>query len=41
MREKWAFIYKVVISIFVYNKERIKSIDESDDILVFLSASSE
>ena len=41
MREKWEFIYKVAVSVFVYHKEALKVIEESDEVLVFLSASNE
>jgi hypothetical protein len=30
-----------VLAVFVYHKEKLKSMDESGDVLVFLSASNE
>lgn len=39
VKEGWRFIYKTVLSVFVYHKDKLKDMDESGDILVFLSVS--
>lgn len=39
VRDGWKFIYKTVLSVFVYHKDKLKDMEESGDILVFLSVS--
>lgn len=34
----WVFIYRMVVSLLVYHKEKLKQMNDSSDILVFLSA---
>ena len=41
MKEGWNFIYRVVLAVFLYNKDLLKSLEEPDEVLVFLSASNE
>lgn len=41
VKENWKFIYKTVLAVFVYHKDKLKSMDESGDVLVFLSVSNE
>lgn len=39
VRQGWKFIYKTILSVFIYHKDKLKDMDESGDILVFLSVS--
>ena len=34
----WKFIYKFVLSVFLYNKEKLKDMDDNSDVLAFLSS---
>lgn len=41
VRHGWKFIYKVILSVFIYHKDKLRDMDESGDILVFLSVSND
>lgn len=41
MKEKWNFIYRVCLSIFVYFKERIREATEASEVLMMFSAGQE
>jgi hypothetical protein len=41
MKDKWNFIYRVCLSVFVYFKERIKEATEASEVLMMFSAGQE
>jgi hypothetical protein len=41
MKDKWNFIYRVCLSIFVYFKERIRDATEASEVLMMFSAGQE
>lgn len=41
IKEKWMFIYKLCLSIFIYFKEELKQKDDACDILAMLSTNNE
>lgn len=41
MKDKWNFIYRVCLSVFVYFKERIREATEASEVLMMFSAGQE
>ena len=41
IRDKWDFIYRIALAIFIYHKDELLEMDEIGDILVFLSSTRE
>lgn len=39
IKNKWSFIYKVVLALLVYHKEVIKEMEDSGDVMALLSPS--